>query len=94
MPHPDYLHDSLTSEQFSEIDAFYQANPMGNLYWDIAQARICSLLYNANRGKNAPAKEIEDFLFAKLPSGTGDQTPDEMLAVIKGLEKRWRQSQR
>lgn len=81
-PHPDFILNKLTSRQLTECIAYHRIEPFGHdtLYFLIGQ--LTSIIYNSNRGKNAPAKKPWDFIPFIKPFSK-KQSSNEMLNLLK-----------
>lgn len=80
------LDSRLGSAELTEWIAFERiTGPLGRRRQDIQAATIAATVANANRGKKGKKFKMEDFL---IPYGEeARKSPEQMLQIIKGLNK-------
>ena len=66
---------TVSSAELTEWQAFEQLEPFGDE--NRQRALLAALTYNAYRGKDAPARGVEDF----LPRWGADEPDDDQLAA-------------
>lgn len=81
----------LTAKEFRAWEMYCELEPFTETRQDYRVASILHLLYNMNRGKDAPAKQLKDFLLSfDAPEEdpkpeTQEQKNARLLAVVKVL---------
>lgn len=80
-PHPDYLLEILTPQQLQEWEAFYELEPWGVYRDDLRNGVLCSLVFNALRGKGSRYKAASDFVLKF--GGVERQDSKQMAATMR-----------
>jgi len=86
-PHPDYLLNLLTEEQFREWMAFYNEEPFGFWERDIQFAFTRKFMADVSgaKYKDGKAISIEDVSLSKLMEPRKEQSVDEMKSLLMML---------
>lgn len=75
----------MGSYELTEWMAFEKmTGPLGRRRGDIQAATVAATVANANRGKGGKKFKLSDFL---IPYDDSRKSPEQMLSVIKGLNK-------
>lgn len=83
-PHPDYLLEYMTQEQFADWVAFAQRQPWGFEVEDARHAMLLSLIANIAGGKTTP----KDFsMHAHLNGEAGDDHEAQLTSILGPLIK-------
>lgn len=72
----------MSSKELTEWMAFASIEPIGESRQDLRIAMLCTLVYNAIKGKGKAAK-IDDFVLKFDPPKK--QSMEEMQAILKGM---------
>lgn len=79
--------DQMPSSEFTEWMAFYEIEPFGPSRDNVHSAMICSLLYNANRGKRQEALTVTDFMLKDVDAKRESDTA-QFMSGLRSLAKR------
>jgi hypothetical protein len=79
-PHPDYLLDVLTAQQWAEWVEFYGLEPWGPAVDDTRHGVLCATLLAPHLPRGAKA-DPRDFMFRRPEER--EMTPEETVAFFK-----------